>query len=247
MNTLDRIETSLVDVVSKIAPWCAPIPTAFLVGRATILYLAWPWPVALVAAIIIECLGLSATSTALTLYEYNQARRKNDSGAPFGLALALVMIYFAVATGLTVALDIFPTLARYAPAIFPTLSLTGITVLALRGDHKRRIAVIENERLERKANRQTSVKKASIQPTIVDGKVKEFTALLDLAKAGRKAAQDARIDRLLDVYRDDPFTGPTEAGRMIGVSRQTVHSYLTSLEKSGRIHKNGNGVEILEV
>lgn len=154
-------ESRLTSLVARLAPWAAPVPTAYLVGRACAEYLAYPWPVAVVAAIVIECLGLSTAATALELYQYNRAKRKTDPTAPFVLAVVLVVLYAVVATGLTVALDILPQLRPYAPGIFPGLSLVGVTVLALRSDHAGRLAEIASERqrarierAERKAERE---------------------------------------------------------------------------------------------
>lgn len=151
---MQSVESRLTDIIAGLSPWLAPIPTAFLVGRATAEHLAWPVPVAICAALIVESLGLAATNTALTLREYNARRRKTDPRAPFSLAAALVGGYIAIAILLTVALDVLPGLARYAPAIFPALSLAGVTVLALRADHARRLEAIAQERQERKAERQ---------------------------------------------------------------------------------------------
>ena len=44
----------------------APIPSAVLVANATQKHLGWSEPVAIVAGLIIEGLGLTSTSTALT-------------------------------------------------------------------------------------------------------------------------------------------------------------------------------------
>jgi DNA-binding GntR family transcriptional regulator len=51
----------------------------------------------------------------------------------------------------------------------------------------------------------------------------------------------------LTFYASNPDAGPTEAGRTIGVSRQTVYTYLAELEADGRIVRNdGKGIEVLE-
>jgi predicted transcriptional regulator len=50
---------------------------------------------------------------------------------------------------------------------------------------------------------------------------------------------------MLDAYRVNPNVGATELGGMIGVTRQTVYNYLEDLKKTGRVHVNGNGVEVL--
>ena len=241
-----EIEALITDAVAKIAPWAAPIPTAYLVGRATVEHLRWPPAVGVVAAVIVESLGLATTATALELREYNATRRKSDPIAPFALAAALVGIYFTVAVGLTVALDIAPALAIYAPAIFPSLSLVGMTVLALRADHRRRLALIEAVKLERKARRQmrrqARRQAAGVQVSKNSSNVASSNEFLN---AARQAKREARLDALVEFYRTNPTAGPTEAGRAIGVSRQTIYVYNAELERLGRIRRNGNGWEVL--
>ena len=70
------------------------------------------------------------------------------------MAASLVGVYLVAAFGLTIVLDVVPSLAQYSPAIFPVLSLTGVAVLALRGDHRRRLATIEAVKQKRRETRQ---------------------------------------------------------------------------------------------
>jgi len=246
----DNLESAAVDLVAKIAPWAAPIPTAYLVGRATVLHLAWPVEVGIVAAVIVESLGLATTATALDLREYNASKRKTDPAAPFPLAAVLVGAYLAVAVVLTVALDTVPALATYAPAIFPLLSLTGVTVLALRADQRRRLAAIAGVKAERQAERQAARQGTRQAGVVVVSSGASNNANLDAElsrmQAGRKAKRDTRLDTLLTFYHDHPGATVSDAGRTVGVSRQTVYTYLSELETAGRVRKNGNGVEVLQ-
>lgn len=252
------IETKTTDFIAGLAPWLAPIPTAYLVGRATLGALAWPLPVAICAAAIVESLGLAATNTALTLWEYNHARRKTDPAAPFTLAAGLVGVYVAVAVGLTVALDVAPSLARYAPAIWPGLSLTGVTLLGLRADHARRLEAIQAEKQERKAeararqqtaqethkpNAQGQAHKAS-SPGRAVGQNGAQNEVLDAVNRTRAAQRKALLDALLDAYKDNPDLGATEAARALGVHRNSIYNYTQDLIEAGRLHKNGHGWEV---
>lgn len=65
LKHIDEVERTAVGLVTRLIPWLAPIPSAFLVGRATIQYLEYPIGIGIIAAVIIEALGLAATSTAL--------------------------------------------------------------------------------------------------------------------------------------------------------------------------------------
>jgi len=249
-----QVERLATDAIARIAPWFAPIPTSYLVGRATVEHLHWPVWVGMVAAVIIESLGLATAETALELREYNQSRRKSDPRAPFALAVALVVVYLVVAIGLTVALDIAPALATYSPAIFPFLSLVGVTVLALRGDHQRRLAMIAQDRAERKTRRQVSRKVSGqvsgrvSQPVVRD--VQESgsnvqngvqNSVLDAVNISRRERKVQILDAIVDIYRDNPKAGATDIARQLGIGRSTVYTYNAELEQSGRIAKNGNG------
>jgi hypothetical protein len=247
---LDQWENTALDIVAKVSPWTAPLPTAYLIGRATVVHLAWPPVIGAVAAIVIECLGLATTATALTLWDYNQSKRKSDPHAPFVLALFLAGVYFVVATGLTVVLDISPALATCAPAIFPTLSLIGVTVLALRSGHRRRLAMIESVKAERKTRRQNRRKGSrqgdDAQPSSQASNNKKINVDLDTLRTARLSKRNARLDALLTFYRDNPDAGPTEAGSAIGVTRQTIYTYLSELETVGKVRRSGQGVEVLQ-
>jgi len=257
-NAADRIEASAADVLAKAAPWAAPLPTAYLVGRATMVHLAWPEPVAVIAAITIESLGLATTATALELREYNASKRKSDPRAPFALAVVLVAVYFIVAVGLTVVLDILPALATYAPGVFPVLSLCGVTVLALRSDHRRRVAAVAAERAERRARRsgaRSGVRSSERSDKRSDGRSELYTPErpaaysldnLDAANAARRVRREEAIDGLLDAYRDNPHLSYAAAGRLVGRSKSWTAQALADLERGGRVRRNGNGVEVLD-
>ena len=88
---LQRIESALVEFAATVGPWMAPVPTAYLVGRALVVHLGYPLLIAICGGVVIELLGLSSTNVALTFYEYNQEKRKSDQEAPLWLATSLVV------------------------------------------------------------------------------------------------------------------------------------------------------------
>lgn len=249
-ETLSEIETNLTDGIAAIGPWITPIPSAVLVANATIKDLHWSAELAWVAAAIIESLGLTTVSTSLLLWEYNANKRKTDPDAPFVLAASLVGVYLISTIGLTVLLDIFPDLARYAPALFPILALVGAVNLALRSGHRRRLAGIAQDRAERKAERQAVRPTAGSLTELLASNAASNTVTPDSslvkARQARAAIQGNRMDNLLTLFRDDPTIGVTDAARTLKMSRQTVYSYLERLENDGRIRRNGHGVEIIK-
>lgn len=153
LSKLDAIEDAAVDVLGTVGPWLGPIPSAYLVGRAAIAHLNWHPAIAWIAAVAVESIGVVSVVLSLRLWEWNQTRRKADPAAPFGLAVALVAVYFVVTIGLTVLLDVVPQLARYAPAVFPLLAAVGAVNIAIKNGQRRREAAIRQERTARQERR----------------------------------------------------------------------------------------------
>jgi hypothetical protein len=248
---MENLEKNAIKVVAKLSPWLAPLPSAYFVARSAMVHLALPLSVALIVAAIIETLGLATVHTALWAHDWNTHKRKTDPSAPLGLAIALGGVYVAATLGLLIFLEVWPFLAVYAPAVFPALAVVGALNLAMISRQEQREAAVRAEKAERKAARQMSRQAASqaalAQPSGKASKTAVLNASLDAARQTRKARRDARLDALLAYYASTPNAGPTEAGRAIGVSRQTVYTYLAELEAAGRINRdNGQGVEVLE-
>lgn len=246
---LSEVESNLTDGIAAFGPWITPIPSAALVANATVQHLHWSNELGWVTAGIIESLGLTTVSTALTLWEYNADRRKTDPTAPFSLAASLVGVYLVSTIGLTVLLDIQPELARYAPALFPLLALVGAVNLALRAGHRRRLSTLAQERAEKRAERQAN--RPSIRNVngmfgsdAASNSVKPDNSLVK-ARQARTSIQSNRMDKLLTLYLDNPNTGVTDAARSLNMSRQTIYSYLDQLESDGRIRRNGHGIEVI--
>lgn len=241
---MNHLEKNAVRIVAKLSPWLAPLPSAYFVARSAITYLALPLPVAVIVALIIETLGLATVHTALWAHDWNTHRRKTDPSAPLGLCIALGGVYVVATLGLVVFLEVWPLLATYAPALFPALAVVGALNLAMISRQEQREAVVEIEKAERKAQRQTPHRETSASPSIALSKTAILDTSLDVARRNRKIKRDARLDALVAFYASNPKAGPTEAGRAIGVSRQTVYTYLDEIEAAGRIERNGGQVRV---
>lgn len=224
------IERRAIDLVIRLSPWLAPVPTAYLIGRAVMAHLAFDIVIAVITALVVETLGLATISIALILYSYNVQKRKIDPKAPVWLAYVLVGVYLVSALTLTVLLDIFPELSRYAPGVFPVMSLVGMTVVMLKASHDKRLVDVEAERQERKAERQARKETKTLQPDIPPKPAITLTP---------------RQSAILDIYKAEPKLSMAEAGRRLNVGRQSIYEQIKNLEIAGVIRRNGNGVEIL--
>jgi hypothetical protein len=256
MPVRQSFEARVTDVIAGCVPWLAPIPSAVLVANATIKHLAWSLPVAIVAGLIIEGLGLTSTSTALTLWDWNARRPAGEPKAPFWLAGLMVGVYLVSTIGLTVVLDMDTALVHIAPALFPVLALVGTINIALRSQHKHRLERITaaeqlaredeaQDKAERKAEREERRKAKLAELSKRSSNSVAIDELVNKLQAGRAAKKATIVDAMLDAYRVNPHLGDTELGGMVGVTRQTVYNYKHELDRAGRVHINGNGVEVL--
>jgi hypothetical protein len=230
---MNSIEKNAVKSVAKIAPWLAPGPSAFFVSRSAMAHLDVPMPIAVVIAGIVETLGLASVHTWLWLSDWNANKRKRDPEAPVNVAAILGVVYLVATIGLTVILEVQPSLSTYAPALFPILAVVGAVNLALIARQEQREEAIKAEKEQRRIRRQARRQEKAASNN------GNFDTDLDTMKAGRSSKRQERKRSLLEFYSANPSSGPTEASRAIEVSRQTVYTYQNELIGEGRLGRNG--------
>lgn len=218
---LDAIEQEAVTLVARVAPWLAPVPTAWLVYDRTQAHLEWPWQVAAVAAVTLECLGLSASATALRARHFNlSVKYKSEAAARTWLATGLLAVYLAVAEFLTLALDVLSLpaheikAAHLAPALFPFLSLAGVILLAERANLARRFAAHQEAVDKNRRDR-------------ADAKARRTSA--GQAPDKRHGQMDGRRIRLEN--QENGRTAPDSDRTMTGVTGQAPDSDRTTVQR----------------
>jgi len=65
------------------------------------------------------------------------------------------------------------------------------------------------------------------------------------ARQAREQAKEEAIVRLLAFLSANPYASLAEMGEAIGRSKSTANDYVTELQTSGQLHKNGHGWEVL--
>jgi hypothetical protein len=218
------LEAMLVSIIGRLAVWLTPLPSAVLVSRSAVRVFEldglWPW----VMAGVIELIGLVTSNLWLTAKEWNRNKNKSDPNANELLAFGLMLSYF-ITTG-------FLLLAFEIPHVFETGSIVGLTALLF--PVLSAVGIISlNERILQ--HRRVSAKMSKRQ---VSSKVSNKTNL-DSLQAARQARRQARLDALMDFYTAHPEAGATEAAQTLGVSRQTIYTYMSELEATGRLERNG--------
>jgi hypothetical protein len=209
---------------------------------------------AIIVAAIIETLGLTTVHTALWAYDWNNHKRKTDPSAPVLLAVALGVVYVVATWGLVVFLEVWPSLATFAPAIFPALAVVGALNLAMISRQEQKEATVQAEKAERRRRLASNRRSERVQKAVhgsphgvrSGGLDVVQHSVLDAVNRTRRERKAALLDAVVDIYVDDPKTGATQVARKLGICRSTVHNYLADLETAGRIARNNGRVEVLE-
>lgn len=220
-DRLNEVEDLAVDVLAVFGPWFAPIPSAYLVGKAAHDYLEWYWLVAIIAAVAVESIGVVSVVLALRLYEWNETKNKTDAAAPLPLALVNVAVYFVVTIGLTVLLDVVPELSRFAPAIFPLLAAVGAVNIAVKNGQRRR----EAEKVQARVDRQRA-KSTTSQPDVNRQPVNHPSPYGELTPAQQ---------RIFNSYRETPGATQAEIAERLGITKQAVSKHVRAM--NGVMHE----------
>lgn len=147
-------EDGIIDFIASLSPWLASSPSALFVQKAAISHLHVSDPLGWIIAVVIETLGLTTTHTALAFHKWNRAHPDEpEKQAPYGLAVALAVVYVVVTLCLIVVLESFPKFSPYAPIMFPMLAVVGAVNLAMRSHHNQRVReeskAVDSERSRR--------------------------------------------------------------------------------------------------
>lgn len=223
------IENKIINVVAKIGPWLAPIPTAWAVGITAYRSLGWPAVVAFAAGLAVEAGNISAIYTALELRSYNQERRQDDPPAPTWLAIVMSGITLLASFVLAVMVDVYPAIAAWSAAVFPLLSLAGAVVLALRGDHAGRLtAITESKERAREERRKRAEERRELA-----GKMTESAPALpeSVSDDGKPPEGERRKAAWPDLL-------PEERQALTGKSPAEILALYDISEKSARTWRN---------
>jgi hypothetical protein len=236
------LESVLISIVGRVGLWLTPLPSAFLVSRSAsrVFDLTGAWPI--IMAAIVELVGLACSHLWLTAREWNTNKNKTDPEANERLAFTLMLAYFGVTGSLLLAFELPVVIATgnvtgLTALLFPVLSAVAVVALNERAMQHKRLSDKRQAKLSRK--RKDGRKADAGEPSSKPSNNANSNAKLN---ASRQEKRKERLNALALFYADNPNAGPTEAGRQIGVSRQTVYAYLDELEAAGVIHRNGSGI-----
>lgn len=253
------------DRILKYLPLLAPVPTAWMVGVATFTVLHFPFPVAVIASLVIEGLGFVAVNTAIQMRDFNR-RLKADEIAkkmqvPVNQAYAATGLYMVVVLAMTVLLHVFPSLVAYAPIPFVLMTVAGAWLFALRSDFDEKVkerdegrALLKQEKAEKKKAKEQVAGKQGAQVVSKDSKLQGASDKQWVQLAGKShklqvqaRKQPVQDEALLAHWRDKPLASDRQVAEQFGTSRQAVQQRREKLIKQGAIRMTDKGVEIVGI
>lgn len=132
-NIFDRIndgiegaEGSIITLINTLIPWTAPTLPAYITGTHLYADLGFPWFVAVLQAISVEFLGLSAITTAFDIMRHNKQQRADKNKLSILYAVGAYAGYLSIILVVNVVLGI-PMREEYK--VYAGLGATGLLTL----------------------------------------------------------------------------------------------------------------------
>jgi hypothetical protein len=154
-EAIRNTESSVVNVISAIAPWLAPLAPAYMTYQHAVGTLGFPVWVAFPVAVVVEILGFSAVSTFLAFWFHNR-RSAASKKAPINVVVFAFLFYLSLIIFANVLLDTFEN-DKWAVvavrALFTLQTIPAALIVAVRTQHRDLLAEIEKERANKKTNK----------------------------------------------------------------------------------------------
>lgn len=147
-EAIRQTESSLVNLLSALAPWGAPLAPAYMAYGGMTSRLDFAPPVALVLAFVVEILGLATVSTTIQFWQHNRRQRAEYRRMPVLVPAGMFGIYLIIIITTNVLLELplpdsyhVPVIAR---ALLSLLSIPAAVTLAIRTQFAELRREIEN-------------------------------------------------------------------------------------------------------
>jgi len=253
------------DWILKLAPFLAPLPTAYVIYGKLQTVLGWNQWISLIAAAVIEMIGFRSVGLAVSMYQFNRTCSAVEIKlrAPLWQAISAVLLYAVAVISLTILMEILPSLSLWSPIAFVIMGLTGGWLAALTTDQDER----EKARVDARAKALLARKqsKSDKQDLLASKQGEQVAGASDKqadklqVQVARKAdkfppqarkqvsKQPVQDEALLAHWRDHPQASDQQVADSFGKSRQAIQQRREKLIRQGAIRMTDNGVEIVGI
>jgi hypothetical protein len=178
MNAFDRLnnwirdtESSIVNIVSAIAPWLAPLAPAYMTYQHARTTLGFPEWVAIPGAVTVEILGFSTVSTYLAFWFHNRKNAAEAKKAPLGIVVFAFIFYLSLIIVSNVILDASGG-AKWAVivvrAMFTLQSIPAALIVAVRTQHRDMLHALTAEKESKRKVTESFPKAESLGIAVTD-------------------------------------------------------------------------------
>lgn len=154
-------ESSLVNLLSAIAPWGAPLAPAAMSYAGMKQHLGFSEPIAVIIAGVIEILGLATVHTTLSFWQHNRRYSREYRRMPTRLAGGMFCLYLIVILTVNVLMEAFvswPGMPILARALLSLLSVPAAVTMAIRAQHTELLREIQGKKGGKIGERKTKEK-----------------------------------------------------------------------------------------
>lgn len=267
-NFLDAIQSVLMSFLVKLGPFTVALMPALFTAYA-VYYTFEPEAgpklalfFAMVVGLALETVGIVATHTAIELYNAKDAGLIQP--VKFRLMVWLVPVYVViVALVVGFSKNAFTPLVKGLGIASPFLTCIVYVAVALARDLTR-TRTGQTEKVDRQAEIDTEERAYQRQKELLELEHKQAAKLARIAVKrpdnrpnivqldgqldgqlddGRQSKEDA-LDAVLVFIADNPDASLSAIGRGIGKSKSSAGNYVNELLLTGKLHKNGEGLEV---
>ena len=142
-NVFDRVnswirdmEYSIVNLVSSIAPWLAPVIPAYLSYSHMIAFLEFPVWVSFIGAVVVEVLGLTTVHTVINFWNHNRKYSADKNKVPVGISIWTFVFYL----GIVLTVNVMSEAAQFgfsvvvvAQALLTLMTIPAAITISIRG------------------------------------------------------------------------------------------------------------------
>lgn len=161
-NTVNGAERSVLDALSAIVPYTTASIPAYLTFTHSRDYMGFSELIAGLASFTVEVLGVTAVSTAIRFWQWNNNHSNKAERAPFWLAVGTYAFYILVVLSVNVILEVYA--GKHAPAViwaiglFSLLSIPSGVLISIRAQFGEMLED-KREKLEKRRQEREEVKR----------------------------------------------------------------------------------------
>jgi hypothetical protein len=157
MNFFDKLndsirdtESSVVNLVSAVAPWLAPLAPAYMTFQHAVGVLNFPLWIAWPIAIVVEIMGFSALSTFMEFWFFNRRNPAGYKKAPIEAVVGAFAVYLLTIVSSNVLLDAFDNSKPIVITVRAMLAIQTVpaaVIVIVRAGHREMLKEAERARL----------------------------------------------------------------------------------------------------